>query len=59
MIINFNVNKSTLIFKMNMVKLVKKYTKLKKSSLPLNFFKTYFKDIKKLCKEKAEKFKSI
>ena len=56
---NFNVNKATLIFKMNIVKLVSKYTKLKKSFFFFNYLKTYFKDIKKICKEKAEKFKYI
>ena len=59
MVRNFNVNKSTLIFKMNIVKLVNKYTKLKKSFFSLNILKTYYKNIKKICKEKAEKFKSI
>ena len=39
--------KSTMIVKINIVKLVNKYPKLMKSPLLLNILKTYFKDIKK------------
>lgn len=54
---HFNVTKLTMIFKINIVKLANKYLKLKNSLLSFNFVKTYFKDIKEICKENSEKFK--
>ena len=57
MIWNFNVNRSTIIFKTYIVKMVDKYPKLKNSSLSLNFLKMYFKDIKGICKENVKEFK--
>ena len=45
MIQKFKVTKSTVIFKINIVKLIDKYSKLMKSSVTLNF---YFKFNKKL-----------
>ena len=39
------VNKTTIIFKINVSKLCKKYSKLLKSSIGLGFFKNYYKDI--------------
>lgn len=57
MIKKFNINKSTFIFKINIARMVNKYPKLKHSLLPFNFFKTYFKDIKEICKENTVEFK--
>ena len=47
----FGISKSTIIFKINIVKLVDKYKKMLTSSVTLNFLKSYFKDIKSICKE--------
>ena len=52
----FRINKSTIIFKINIVKLVDKYKKMLASSVTLNFLKSYFKGIKSICKEKPELF---
>ena len=52
------MSKSTIIFKINMVKTIDKYPKLK--NLPMGivrFIKKNFKLIKKICKEKASIFK--
>ena len=51
MIRNFNVNKSTIIFKTYIVKMVDIYPKLKNSLFALNFLKMYFKSIKGICKD--------
>ena len=43
MVKEFKVNKSTMIFKINIVKLIDKYPKLMKSSFVLKFFENPFK----------------
>ena len=48
--------KTTIIFKINVFKLCKKYPKLLKSSIGLGFFKNYHKDIKAICKENEKDF---
>ena len=56
MLKELGVNRSTVSFKSNLLKLLEKYPQLKKSSLSLNFFfKNYFKSIKEVCK-KVENF---
>ena len=50
------IRKATIIFKINVFKLCKKYPKLLKSSIGLGFFKNYHKDIKAICKENEEDF---
>ena len=50
------IHKTTIIFKINVFKLCKKYPKLLKSSIGLGFFKNYHKDIKAICKENEEDF---
>ena len=52
----FKIKKSTIIFKINIVKLVDKYKRMLTSSVMLNFLKSYFKDIKSICKENPELF---
>ena len=42
---------------MNIVKLIDKYPKTVKSSITLNFLKSYYKDIQKICKENQDDFK--
>ena len=52
----FKINKSTIIFKINIVKLEDNYKKVLTSSVTLNFLKSYFKSIKSICKENPELF---
>ena len=53
---DFRVRKSTMIFKVNIVKLGDKYQRMKNSLLFLSFIKSYFKTIKEICKENANEF---
>ena len=50
------IHKTTIIFKINVFKLCKKYRKLLTSSIGLGFFKDYHKDIKAICKECEKDF---
>ena len=50
------IHKTTIIFKINVFKLCKKYPKLLKSSIGLGFFKNYHKDIKAICEENEKDF---
>ena len=50
------IHKTTIIVKINVFKLCKKYSKLLKSSIGLGFFKNYHKDIKAICKENEKDF---
>ena len=50
------IHKTTIIFKINVFKLCKKYPKLLKSSIGLGFFKNYHKDIKAICEENEKYF---
>ena len=50
------IHKTTIIFKVNVFKLCKKYPKLLGSSIGLGFFKNYYKDIKTVCKENEQEF---
>ena len=52
----FKVHKSTIIFKINIFKLIDKHPKLMKSSMTLGFLKNYYKDIKQICKENSNEF---
>ena len=54
LVADFGVHKGTIIFKINVFKLLDKYTKLKKSSVTQSFMKNYFKDIKQVCKESSD-----
>ena len=47
----FKINKSTTIFKINIVKLADKHWNMLTSSLTLNFLKSCYKDFKNICKE--------
>ena len=53
------MNKSTIIFKINIFKLLNKYTKLINSSLALDFLKIYLKDIKEICNENPSDFELV
>ena len=54
LVADFGVHKGTIIFKINVFKLLDKYPKLKRSSVTLSFMKNYFKDIKEICKGSSE-----
>ena len=49
-------HKITIIFKINVFKLCKKYPKLLKSSIDMGFFKNYHKGIKAICDEYEKNF---
>ena len=51
------IHKTTIIFKINVFKLCKKYPKLLKFSLGLGIFENYHKDIKTVCEENEEDFR--
>ena len=53
LISKYKVHKTTIIFKMNIFKLIDKHSKLMKSSVTLSCFQNYFKDIKVICKENS------
>ena len=50
------IYKTTIIFRINVFKLRKKYPKLLKTSIGLWFFKSYHKDIKAICEENEKDF---
>ena len=50
------IHKTTIICKINVFKLCKKYPKLLTSSIGLGFFKNYYKDIKAICEENEKDF---
>ena len=52
----FKVHKRTIIFKINIVKLIDKHPKLRESPVILGFLKNYYKDIKQICNENSNKF---
>ena len=54
LVADFGMHKGTIIFKINVFKLLNKYPKLKNSSITLSFIKNYFKDIKEICKRSSE-----
>ena len=54
LVVNFGVHKGTIIFRINVFKLLDKYPKLRKSSVTLSFIKNYLKDIKEICKGPSE-----
>lgn len=57
MIKELSFSRSTIYFKINFVKILEKYPKLKTSSLLLNPFRSYLKTIKEMSKESGNEFK--
>ena len=57
MIKELGVCRSAGYFKLNLLNLLEKYPKQKKSSLTLNSFKNYLKSIKGACKKSETEFK--
>ena len=56
MVGKLKIHKSTIVFKIKLFKLIKKRSKLLKSSVTVAFLKNYFKDIKEICKENSSEF---
>ena len=56
---DFQVQKSTTIFKTNVFKVIEKFRGLKKSSLTLDFLKNYYKHIKIVLKENPSEFAKV
>ena len=52
----FKIHKGTIIFKINIVKLIGKHPEFMKSSVTLGFLKIYYKDIKQICIENPNEF---
>ena len=52
----FKVHKSTIIFKINIFKLIEKSPKLIKPSIGLGFLKSYYKDITQISEENSKEF---
>ena len=50
------IPKTTIIFKINILKLCEKYPKLFNSSAGLGFFKNHYKDIRVICNENEQEF---
>ena len=50
------IHKTTIISRINVFKLCKKYPRLMKSSIRLGFFENYHKDIKASCEENEKDF---
>ena len=57
MVGELKIHKRTIIFKINVFKLIEKYPKLMRSSVTLTVLKNYLKDIKKVCEENLSDFK--
>ena len=56
MVRKLKIHKSTIIFKINIFKLIEKHPGLMKSSVTLTFLKNYLKDITEICKENSSEF---
>ena len=56
MVSQLKIHRSTLIFKINVFKLIHKYPKLMKSSVTLTFLTNYLKDTKQICEENSSEF---
>ena len=56
---DFQVQKSTVIFKTNVFKVIEKFRGLKKLSLTLGFLKNYYKHIKNVLKENPSEFAKV
>ena len=56
MVKKLKIHKSTIVFEINVFKLIEKCSKLNRSSVTLTFLKNYLKDIKKVCDENSSEF---
>ena len=55
-VIDFNIRKVTVNFKIGIIKFIDEYPKMRKSSISLHFLKNNFRVIKDVCKEYASEF---
>ena len=56
LISELGIHKTTIIFRINVLKLCKGYAKVLKSPIGLGFFKNSYKDIKAICEENEKIF---
>ena len=56
MVKQFGYSKSTIILKINRLKLINNHPKIKNSSLSLNVLEIYLKVIKEICEESTIEF---
>ena len=59
MVLKFSTNKSTIVFKIALSKLIENYLKIKNSSLSLHYLQKQLKIIRDICKGNASEFKKI
>ena len=59
LISELGIHKTTIIFRINILKLCKNHPKLLNSSTGLGFFKNYHKDIKAICEENEKDFQCL
>ena len=52
----FKIHKNTIVFKINVFKLIEKHPGLMKSSVTLSFLKNYFNDIKRIYQQNLSEF---
>ena len=53
---DFKISKTTIIFKIGIIKFIDDYPKMRKSSISLHFLKNNFMVIKDVCKKYASEF---
>ena len=59
LVANFKIRKNTIIFKINVFKLIDRHPGLMKSSVTLGFLKNYFRDIKRMCQQNSSEFELV
>ena len=59
MVGKLKIHKSTLIFKINVFKMIEKHPKLMKSSVALTFLKNYLKEIKLIYERNLSEFEYV
>ena len=52
----FGIHKNTIVFKINVFKLISKHPRLMKSYVTLKFLKNYLKDIRQICQKNVSEF---
>ena len=57
MVLKYNVNKSTIVFKVALGKQIDNHPKMKNLSLSIHYFKKHLQTIREVCKENAREFK--
>ena len=53
---DFKISKTTINFKIGIIKFVDDYPKIRKSSISLHFLKNNFRVVNDICKEYASEF---